>query len=232
MRLILIRHGQTPSNENHFLDTAVPGPGLTELGLAQAAALPEALGHEPIDGIYASNLVRTQYTAAPLAAALGLPVDVRDGLREISAGNLEMRNDRDAIVAYLKTVYSWVRGDLDVHMPGGPNGHETFDRFDAVIDELQAAGLKNPVVVSHGAMIRAWCTARAANIEPDFIVENALSNTGVAVMESAEDAGGGRLKGQGTPGSWNLLTWMGEAVGGRALRDYGEDGPAGEDVKL
>ena len=225
MRLILIRHGQTPSNENHFLDTAVPGPGLTELGLAQAAALPEALGHEPIDGIYTSNLVRTQFTAAPLAAALGLPVDVRDGLREISAGNLEMRNDRDAIIAYLKTVYSWVKGDLGVHMPGGPNGHETFDRFDAVIAELLAAGHSTPVVVSHGAMIRAWCTARAANVEPDFIVDNALSNTGVAVMESADgDAG--------NPGSWNLLTWMGEAVGGRELRDYGEDGPAGEDVKL
>ncbi|WP_461169334.1 histidine phosphatase family protein [Arthrobacter sp. Z1-15] len=226
MRLILIRHGQTPSNIDHFLDTAVPGPGLTELGLAQAAALPEALAGEPIDAVYASNLVRTQLTADPLAAALGLPVEVREGLREVSAGSLEMRNDRDAIIAYLKTVYSWVQGDLDVHMPGGPNGRETFDRFDAVVAELRAAGHSTPVVVSHGAMIRAWCTARAANVEPDFIVDNALSNTGVAVMESADDDGGG------TPGPWNLLTWMGEAVGGRQLRDYGEDGPAGEDVKL
>ncbi|MDN3483280.1 histidine phosphatase family protein [Arthrobacter sp. APC 3897] len=225
MRLILIRHGQTPSNEHHFLDTDVPGPGLTDLGLAQAAALPDALSGEPVDGIFASNLVRTQLTAAPLGAALGLPVEIRPGLREVSAGDLEMRNDREAIIAYLKTVYSWVKGDLGVHMPGGPDGHETFARFDAVIDELQAAGLKNPVVVSHGAMIRAWCTARAENTEPDFIVENALSNTGVAVMES-----GG--SGSGMRGSWKLLTWMGEAVGGRALRDYGEDGPAGEDVKL
>ncbi|MCC9195724.1 histidine phosphatase family protein [Arthrobacter sp. zg-Y820] len=225
MRLILIRHGQTPSNVHHYLDTAVPGPGLTELGLAQAAALPEALAGEPIDAVYASNLVRTQLTAAPLAAALGLPVEVRDGLREVSAGSLEMRNDRDAVVAYLKTVYSWVKGDLDVHMPGGPNGHETFGRFDAVIAELQAAGLTMPVVVSHGAMIRAWCTFRADNVEPDFIVEGALSNTGMAVMESvpADD---------GAPDRWKLLTWMGEAVGGRELRDYGEDGPAGEDVLL
>jgi broad specificity phosphatase PhoE len=223
MRLILIRHGQTPSNVDHFLDTAVPGPGLTELGLGQAAALPEALAGEPIDAVYASNLVRTQLTAAPLAAALGLPVEVRAGLREVSAGSLEMRNDREAITGYLKTVYSWVKGDLDVHMPGGPDGHETFDRFDAVIAELRAAGLSTPVVVSHGAMIRAWCSSRATNVEPDFIVDNALSNTGVAVMESPDG---------GAPGPWKLLTWMGEAVGGRELRDYGEDGPAAEDVKL
>mgnify|MGYP000175321077 CR=1 FL=1 len=225
MRLILIRHGQTPSNVEHFLDTAVPGPGLTELGLAQAAALPEALAGEPVDGVFASNLVRTQLTADPLAAALGLPVQVRDGLREISAGSLEMRNDRDAIISYLKTVFRWVEGDLDTRMPGGPDGRETFARFDAVIAELQASGLSMPVIFSHGAMIRAWCTARAENVEPDFMVENALSNTGMAVMESVPGE-------DGAPDSWRLLSWMGEAVGGRTLRDYGEDGPAGEDVVL
>lgn len=227
MRLILIRHGQTPSNVDHFLDTAVPGPGLTELGQAQAAALPKALSGEPIDGIFASDLIRTQLTANPLAAALGLPVGVRPGLREIFAGTLEMRNDREAIITYLTTVYSWVKGDLDVRMPGGPDGRETFDRFDAAIGELQMAGLKNPVVVSHGAMIRAWCSARAGNVEPDFIQGNALSNTGMAVMESAPGDDG-----EPVPGRWKLLSWMGEAVGGRELRDYGDDGPAGEDVKL
>ena len=225
MRLILVRHGQTPSNLDHFLDTDVPGPGLTALGLEQAAALPAALAGEPIDGIYASNLVRTQFTAQPLAAALGLPIQVRPGLREISAGALEMRNDREAITTYLKTVYSWVKGDLDVAMPGGPTGRQSLERFDAVVRELHDAGLAAPVVFSHGAIIRAWTTARAQNLEPDFIVENALSNTGTAVLES--DPGP-----DGTPGPWRLLTWMGDAVGGRALRDYGEDGPAGEDVKL
>lgn len=43
MRLLLVRHGETPSNVDRLLDTAVPGPGLTRLGERQAAALPEAL---------------------------------------------------------------------------------------------------------------------------------------------------------------------------------------------
>ena len=225
MRLILIRHGQTPSNVEHYLDTAVPGPGLTELGLEQAAALPEALGHEPVDGIFASNLVRTRLTAAPLAAALGLPVEIRDGLREISAGDLEMRNDRDSIVTYLKTVYRWVQGETDVRMPGGPDGAATLGRFDSVITELADAGLRAPVIFSHGAIIRTWTAARAVNVGPDFIVKNVLSNTGVAVMEAPELAGGGL-------GPWQLLTWMGEPVGGEELEDHGEDGPAAEDVRL
>ena len=38
MRLLLIRHGQTPSNLKHLLDTEAPGPTLTPLGQEQAPA--------------------------------------------------------------------------------------------------------------------------------------------------------------------------------------------------
>nr|WP_284288846.1 histidine phosphatase family protein [Angustibacter aerolatus] len=89
MRLILVRHGQTPSNVQRLLDTAVPGADLTDLGRQQAERVPTGLADEPVEAVYASTLVRTQQTAGPLAAALGLDVQVRDGLREITAGDLE-----------------------------------------------------------------------------------------------------------------------------------------------
>jgi broad specificity phosphatase PhoE len=38
------------------------------------------------DAIYASSMIRTQETAAPLADLLGLPIVVLPGLREIDAG--------------------------------------------------------------------------------------------------------------------------------------------------
>ena len=79
MRLLLIRHGQTPSNVLGLLDTAIPGPGLTDLGIEQAAALPAALADYRIDAIYASAQRRAQLTAQPLADARGLPIQVRDG---------------------------------------------------------------------------------------------------------------------------------------------------------
>src|SRR5689334_1597685 len=112
MRLLLIRHGQTPSNVGFLLDTAVPGPGLTELGERQAAALPEALAGEDIEAVYASTLLRTRLTAAPLAAARGLDVIVRDGIREVSAGDLEMlpgHSERGEL--YMRTVFAWAAGD-------------------------------------------------------------------------------------------------------------------------
>src|SRR5450755_4342821 len=78
MRLLLVRHGQTSSNLGRLLDTDHPGADLTPLGRAQAAALVGSLGPQPIDAVYASTLVRTQQTAAPLGAWLGLQVMVRE----------------------------------------------------------------------------------------------------------------------------------------------------------
>jgi probable phosphoglycerate mutase len=217
MRLLLIRHGQTHSNVRGLLDTGAPGAELTDLGHAQARALPKALDGEPIDALLASTLVRTQLTASPLAAARKLETDVRDGLREISAGELEMRGDRDSVIAYMTTVFAWAAGDLERRMPGGPDGHETFGRFDAVIEEARTAGIGTLAVVSHGAMIRSWAGARASNLTVPFVARNQLSNTGVVVLD-------------GGPDGWEALTWMGQAVGGPELADPLTDGPTAEPI--
>src|SRR6478752_7318125 len=132
MRLLLIRHGQTPSNVRGLLDTAVPGPGLTALGQRQAAALPDSLAGQRIDAIYASSQLRAQLTAAPLATARDLPVQIRDGLREVDAGDLEMLGDERSTRWYQRTVRRWMAGELDETMPGGPSGAEVLARFDAV----------------------------------------------------------------------------------------------------
>src|SRR5659263_454488 len=101
MRLLLVRHGQTTANVAGLLDTDEPGAGLTDLGLEQAGALPEVLRDESIEVLYASTLVRTQQTAAPLASFLGLEVRVREGLREVRAGTLEMLGDDASVETYL-----------------------------------------------------------------------------------------------------------------------------------
>src|SRR4051812_40983545 len=116
MRLILVRHGQTDSNVARALDTEAPGADLTDLGREQADELATALGDEPVDAVYASHLVRSRRTAAPLAAKLGLPVEVREGVREIRAGELEMRSDEDSVRVYLETVLRWIEGETALRM--------------------------------------------------------------------------------------------------------------------
>src|SRR5476651_2179095 len=139
MRLLLIRHGQTPANVRGELDTAAPGPALTELGRAQAAAVPDALASEHIDGIYASRLIRTQQTAAPLARVRGeMHRVVLPGIHEIEAGHLEGRTDKDAVREYVTTIWAWGAGDPSARMPGAGDGHEFYGRFDADIARVAA----------------------------------------------------------------------------------------------
>ncbi|RIJ70744.1 histidine phosphatase family protein [Nakamurella silvestris] len=188
MRLILVRHGQTPSNVIGSLDTVVPGPGLTDLGLAQAAAVPARLGAEPIEAIFASTHVRTQYTAEPLAAARGLDVQVRAGLRELAAGDLEGRTDPDAVGQFFEVMTSWIQGDLDAPMPGGESGREVIDRFDEVAHEIADSGVGTAVAFSHGGAIRLWAAARARNLGSAFPLAGHLGNTGVVILSG--DASG------------------------------------------
>ncbi|WP_221348325.1 histidine phosphatase family protein [Streptomyces beigongshangae] len=201
MRLLLIRHGQTPSNVKHLLDTAVPGAALTPLGERQAAALPEALAGERIGALYASTLIRTQLTAAPLADRTGLEVRVRDGIRELTAGDLEMRGDAEAVETYMRTVFAWSAGDVELRMPGGENGVEALRRLDAVVEEAAGSGVQTVAMVSHGAAIRMWAAARAGNIDVDFAATHALDNTGVVILEGSPADG------------WRVRTWAGRPLG-------------------
>ncbi|MDQ1594094.1 MAG: hypothetical protein QOH40_650 [Arthrobacter pascens] len=217
MRLLLIRHGETPGNVLGQLDTAHPGPGLTELGERQAEALPRALVKEPISALYASTLLRTQVTAAPLGRELGLDVKVLDGIHEIEAGALEKLTDHEAHRRYMTTVFAWSNGDFDRRMPAGPDGHAFFERYDAAIAKVAAAAddAGAVAVVSHGAAIRVWAGLRADNIDMEFAARHVLANTGIVALEGDPDAG------------WTLIHWDASPVGGLALADPTAEDPMG-----
>jgi probable phosphoglycerate mutase len=218
MRLHLVRHGQTPSNLISALDTAAPGAPLTEEGRRQAQAVGQVLATEPLDAVYASTLDRARATAAEVARPHGLEVQVRDGLREVLAGDLEMRTDPASVQRYLGTMVAWASGDLAAQMPGGESGRATLDRFDAVVDELRSSGAGTVAVVSHGAMIRLWSLTRAANLDPATDGRRSLDNTGVVTLESDGASG------------WYATRWHDEVVPHAARA--GGDGPGGEPLPV
>ncbi len=114
-RLILIRHGQSLANAQKIF-AGHSDFDLSELGHTQAALAADYLaGHEHIDAIYASDLLRAYHTATPTAERLGLPV-IRDTLlREIYAGAWDGKYvselERDFAEDFLlwRTDYSHVR---------------------------------------------------------------------------------------------------------------------------
>jgi len=199
MRLTLVRHGQTPSNVLGLLDTDAPGPGLTELGHAQAAELPAALAGADIDRVYVSRLVRTHFTARPLADDRAIETVELPGIHEVEAGELEMRGDEFAVRRYMETAFSWGLGELDARMPGGPDGHEFFGRYDDDVARV-AREAARAVVVSHGAAIRIWVARRAANVDPEFTAIHHLPNAGIVELDGSPETG------------WTLLSWPGAEV--------------------
>jgi len=80
MHLFLIRHGQSQNNANANLSSRVSDPALTEIGQRQAETLAEYIAaHHHLFGfthLYASPMLRALQTAAPIARALNMPVQV------------------------------------------------------------------------------------------------------------------------------------------------------------
>lgn len=214
MRLILIRHGQTSSNVHDLLDTGAPGADLTELGRQQAQAVPHSLLDEDIDLIYASNLVRTQQTAAPLITQRGIDLRVRPGLREISAGDLEMRGDERSHRAFLGAIFGWAH-DPTGRVPGAESGAEVWQRYDEVIAEAHAEGARTAVMFSHGAVMRSWCAARVENVTGEHAAYHPITNTGAVVLEGSPREG------------WWAHLWEGRPLGGDRVASLA-DGPAAD----
>lgn len=200
MRIHLIRHGQTPMNVAQIIDTAAPGAPLTELGREQAATLPQRLDGTPIESIYVSNLIRTQQTAAPLATQRGLEPIIREGVREIQAGSLEMGDTQRDYDAYFRTIVSWFDGDLSLRMGGSESGHEVLERFDGVVREMEESGASNVAMVSHGGMIVTWAGMRATGLSGDTVIGHHPENTGICVIEGTFAKG------------FRAISWMGEEL--------------------
>lgn len=220
MRLLLLRHGQTNGNTAGALDTAVPGLGLTDLGRRQAEAAARALAERGLQRIYVSSLVRTHQTAAPLAHLLGMdPIELAD-LREIAAGDFEMASDHDAIAGYIGTIADWIEGRFDTRMPGGESGHEFLARYDAAVAEIHrqvlAAGHERALLVSHGAAIRTWVSARVADAESHALATDPLHNTACIELTGDPDSG------------WTVHDWHSEPVGGAFLDDASAPDPTGQ----
>src|SRR5215471_6786362 len=84
--ILLVRHGQT-STTGVTLPGRAPGLHLADKGREEAADVAERIARLPrIAAVYSSPLERAQETAEPIAAAVGVPVNVEPGLLECDYG--------------------------------------------------------------------------------------------------------------------------------------------------
>ncbi len=156
--MILLRHGQSEFNL-HFTatrrDPGITDPKLTPLGQAQAEAAAKALASQNIRRIIASPYTRALQTAAPLARALSLSVDVHPVVRERFHFTCDVGSSRTTLMA------AWPEHDFahldETWWPLETESIESVaDRAAVFRAEMRDFGAwQNTVVVSHWAFILA-----------------------------------------------------------------------------
>ena len=175
-----MRHGQARRH-----DTSVD-PELSELGHAQAARLAAWFAGHTIHAVVSSPMVRAVQTAAPLAAVLGVEVDVYPDLAEYADGNPFYIPDEETDRRDQQWSYLLGHGDYDV--VGDGEHPETFSEraFGAVESVIAAHPGESVAVVCHGGIINTYL-GQVLNIPRRLWF--APANTGVSrVVASREGA--------------------------------------------
>ncbi len=167
--ILLVRHGESraASADNPF--PLVDGHGDPELhanGAAQALLVRDRLQHENIAAIYATSLQRTQQTAAPLAAHLGLEVAIEADLREVLLGEWEggvLRMKAAAGDPIYQQMQAEERWDA---IPGAESWTALNQRIMAALGRIHGRHPDQKVVaVVHGGVI-GHITAHASGARP------------------------------------------------------------------
>jgi probable phosphoglycerate mutase len=150
---LIIRHGETEWNVAGRLQGWRDSP-LTATGRAQAEAVAARLASEPIDVLVASDLGRTRATAAPIAAALGLPVRAEPGLRERCYGVLEGMTWGEIEQHHGEAYRRLIARDQDYRVLEGESGLQFRNRVCDVFEQLAAGhGEARVAVVTHGGVL-------------------------------------------------------------------------------
>ncbi len=121
-------------------------PELSEAGEARAAELVEMLRDSRIQHVHSTDYLRTQKTAGPVAAALGLEVTSYDPRDPSSVLETLRAGGRHLVVGHSNTTPAMVKllgGD-----PGEPLGEDDYDRL--YIVTLAPDGPVSTVLLHYG----------------------------------------------------------------------------------
>lgn len=170
--VIFVRHAQaSPST----------GP-LSEVGLAQAAALAEDLHGEPVNAVYTSMLLRAFQTGAAVATDRNMPLVADERINEM-AFDLTGVPPAEINQVIGDRLRQWLEGENRDEGFGGESFNELHVRWDewwtSFVDEHHTdKGLA--VVVTHGALLMLMLPETCSNpIEPDFVLDHGLANTAI-----------------------------------------------------
>ncbi len=153
MRLIVVRHGETPYNAQGRFTGHLDVP-LSALGEQQAGALAERLSTARLDVIVASDLRRARATAQAIARRHELPVEEDADLREMAFGAWEGATYAEVLARDMAEVQRW-EVDPTVHAPpGGETVTQLHERVTRALERWRGRYPRGTVLwAGHGGVI-------------------------------------------------------------------------------
>ena len=145
-KVYLIRHGRPdfPGGKGMCIgSTDIP---MGEKGFAQAKEMAAVL--PPVTAVFSSPLTRAVQTAQ----AIGLPVTILDGLREMHAGEWDGLTF-DEIRQRYPELYAARASDLTLPLPGAEDHAAGLARFAAAMDQAAAMSPGDFAVTAHGGIL-------------------------------------------------------------------------------
>ena len=181
--VLLVRHGQTPTTGKHLPGRA-PGLHLSEEGQRQAELAAKRIAELPhVDAVYSSPLERARETAAPIAAARGLKVQIDKGLLECDFGQWTGGELKELMKKpEWTTVQRYPSG---FRFPDGESFSEMQTRMGVCLERLRS---RHPggvlVAVSHADTIKAAVT-QAMGAHLDLFQRTAISTCSITAIAYA-----------------------------------------------
>lgn len=200
MTLYLVRHGRAAAGVEDL------DPGLDDAGYAQTKATAAFFAGRNVSRLVVSPLRRTRETADPIASALGLVAEVRDGVAEVFDPTMSSEERRAMIVPFMAG--NWA---------DQPDGLRAWRK--RVVETLLEIGLATEgantevVVVSHYIAIGVAIGAATGD---DRVVPAPIANASISSFSAGH--GGLRLLEAGSTAhlSAELVTGVHTAILGSA----------------
>lgn len=151
--LWLTRHAE--SAQPTVFHGAESNIGLSELGRRQAAAAAEWFRSHFPTVVVSSAMLRARETAAPIAAACGIPHHIEPDLYERRVGDLAGTNFSSHSGPWHDTIHRWMAGETAYTTPGA----ESFDELRSrLVPAFERIAKRFPderiVVVAHGVVCK------------------------------------------------------------------------------
>ena len=147
-KIYLIRHALPDFPDGKRMCIGTTDIPLGEQGLLQAAEMAKKL--PSITAVFSSPLTRAVQTAE----AIGLPVTILPGLREMFAGEWDGLTFEEIRQKYPE-LYAARGADRTIPLPGAEGHEEALARFASAMERSAALAPGDFAVVAHGGII-AW----------------------------------------------------------------------------